>query len=91
MASGKQVTKASLNFIVKACWTLVRHRLAPTVNDNTLSTDREALIVCIMSRYAINILRVIAKEIRDRAMGLSTTISFLNLVYRLYLEAGLKA
>lgn len=56
VTSGWQVTKDSLNFIEKACWIIVHHRLAPMMNDNTLRVDKTALVACIMSRYTINIL-----------------------------------
>ncbi|MCD9643003.1 hypothetical protein HAX54_030101 [Datura stramonium] len=86
VTGGKQVTKNSLNFIAKARWTLVRHRLAPTINDNTSSADREALVACLMYLYPINIPRIIADEIRDQAVGVSTTIPFPSIVFRLCME-----
>ncbi|MCD9642261.1 hypothetical protein HAX54_028952 [Datura stramonium] len=45
----KPIYKASLNFMAISWWSIVRHCLVPTVNDNALSADKEALVACIMS------------------------------------------
>ncbi|MCE3215946.1 hypothetical protein HAX54_004149, partial [Datura stramonium] len=37
VTSGKPIYKASFNFLAKSWWSIVRHRLAPTVNENVLS------------------------------------------------------
>ncbi|MCD7452536.1 hypothetical protein HAX54_017365 [Datura stramonium] len=59
----KPIYKESLNFLAKSLWSIVRHHLAPTVNDNALSADRAALVECIMFEYLLNIPRIIATEI----------------------------
>ncbi|MCD9645675.1 hypothetical protein HAX54_034741, partial [Datura stramonium] len=53
--------------------------LAPMVHHNTLSANIEDFLACLMSRYLINIPKIIEDEIRDRAVGVSTTIPFLSL------------
>ncbi|MCE3050541.1 hypothetical protein HAX54_047482, partial [Datura stramonium] len=45
----KLIYKASLNFLAKSWWSIVQHLLPPIVNDNVLSTERVALVACIMS------------------------------------------
>ncbi|MCD9646387.1 hypothetical protein HAX54_036170, partial [Datura stramonium] len=40
----KPIYKASLNFLAKSWWSIVRHRFASKVNDNALSADRATLV-----------------------------------------------
>ncbi|MCD7449206.1 hypothetical protein HAX54_050644 [Datura stramonium] len=40
----KPIYKASLNFLAKSWWSIVRHRLASTVNDKVLRVDKAALV-----------------------------------------------
>ncbi|MCD7469276.1 hypothetical protein HAX54_008202 [Datura stramonium] len=67
----------------KSWWSIVRHRLAPTVNDNVFITERAALVACIMSEYPMNIPRIIATEIREREVKEHTTLPFSSLIYQL--------
>ncbi|MCE0481296.1 hypothetical protein HAX54_038947, partial [Datura stramonium] len=39
VTSRNPIYKASLNFLARSWWSIVRHRLAPTVNDNVLSAN----------------------------------------------------
>ncbi|MCD7469969.1 hypothetical protein HAX54_009464 [Datura stramonium] len=41
VTSRKSIYKDSMNFLAKSWWSIVRHRFAPTVNDNVLSADRQ--------------------------------------------------
>ncbi|MCE0481051.1 hypothetical protein HAX54_038448, partial [Datura stramonium] len=61
----KSIYKVSLNFLAKSWWSIVRHRLAPTMDDNVLSAHRVALVACIMSEYLLNIPRIIATKIQE--------------------------
>ncbi|MCE3050783.1 hypothetical protein HAX54_048142, partial [Datura stramonium] len=85
----KPIYKASLNFLAKSWWSIVRHRPTPIVNDNMLSADRAALVACIMSEYLLNIPYIIATEIRERVVKENTTLPFPSLIYQLCMESGL--
>lgn len=61
----KLITKASLTFAAKFLWAIVCDHLRPTINDNTLHPSQASLVACIMSRYALNVGRLLATEIRD--------------------------
>lgn len=50
-------TKASLSFVTKAWWTLVRHRLRSAIGDNTPCHDRDALVPGIIEGYDIDVPR----------------------------------
>ncbi|MCE3215351.1 hypothetical protein HAX54_002068 [Datura stramonium] len=84
----KLIHKASLNFLAKSWWSIVHHQLMPTVNDNILSTDKEALEACTMSEHLLNIPRIISTEIRELAVKDYTTFLFSILVYQLCMESG---
>ncbi|MCE0482069.1 hypothetical protein HAX54_040448, partial [Datura stramonium] len=71
----------------KSWWSIVRYRLAATVNDNVLSTDKAALVACIMSEYLLNIPWTIAIEIRERAVKENTTLLFPSLIYQVCMES----
>ncbi|MCD9645686.1 hypothetical protein HAX54_034812, partial [Datura stramonium] len=75
----KPIYKASLNFLAKSWWSIVQHRVAPTVNYNVLSVDKAALVTCIMSEYLLNIPRIIATEIQEWEVKDHTTLPFLSL------------
>ncbi|MCD9641266.1 hypothetical protein HAX54_027357, partial [Datura stramonium] len=65
--------------------------LAPTMNDNVLSPDKESSEACIMSEYLLNIPRIIATEMRERVVKDHTTLPFPRLVYQLCMESGVPA
>lgn len=64
-----------INFIVKAWWTLVQHCLSTTKHDNMLSLDRVDLFMGIMEGYDIDVDKIIAREICDRAVRAYTTLA----------------
>lgn len=64
-------------------WSLER-----TVNDNTLHPAHESLVVCIMSRYALNLGQLIETKIGDRALNEKAGLPFLCLIQRLHEHAG---
>lgn len=49
--SSQLITRVSVNFVAKAWWILVRHRLYPTYEDNIISPNRAALVNGIMASY----------------------------------------
>ncbi|KAH0725171.1 hypothetical protein KY284_001036 [Solanum tuberosum] len=63
------ITKASLSFPAKVWWAVVRDQLRPTANDNTLSSLLASLVACLMVDYSINVGRIIATKMRDRALN----------------------
>ncbi|KAF3677330.1 hypothetical protein FXO37_04880 [Capsicum annuum] len=49
VGSSPSITKGGLNFKTKAWWTMVRHRLSPTLGDNVLSPDKAYLVASSMA------------------------------------------
>lgn len=56
------ITKASLNFIAKFWWSVVRTRLRPTNNDNILQPSYASLVACLMAKFGINVGWIIATD-----------------------------
>ncbi|KAH0707695.1 hypothetical protein KY289_012771 [Solanum tuberosum] len=63
------ITKASLTFLAKVWWSIVRAQLRPTTNDNTLSPSLASLVACLMVGYLVNAGRIISTEMRDGALN----------------------
>ncbi|KAH0709099.1 hypothetical protein KY284_010526 [Solanum tuberosum] len=63
------ITKASLSFPAKVWWAVVRAQLRSTGNYNTLSPSLASLVASLMVGYPVNAGRIIAIEMRDRALN----------------------
>ncbi|KAH0781459.1 hypothetical protein KY290_001057 [Solanum tuberosum] len=63
------ITKASLTFLEKVKWEVVRAQLQPIGNDQTLSPSQVSLVACIISVYAFNVRYIIATEMRDFSLN----------------------
>ncbi|KAK4726890.1 hypothetical protein R3W88_031807 [Solanum pinnatisectum] len=77
------ITKASLSFLAKVWWAVVQAQLRPTANDNTLSPFLASLVACLMVSYLINAGRIIAIEMRDRALNERAAFPFPCLIEKL--------
>uniref|UniRef100_M1D8X1 Putative plant transposon protein domain-containing protein n=1 Tax=Solanum tuberosum TaxID=4113 RepID=M1D8X1_SOLTU len=63
------ITKASLTFLAKIWWSIVRAQLRPTTNSNTLSPSLASLVAYLMAGYLVNMGQIISTEMRDRALN----------------------
>uniref|UniRef100_M1DR88 Putative plant transposon protein domain-containing protein n=1 Tax=Solanum tuberosum TaxID=4113 RepID=M1DR88_SOLTU len=77
------ITKASLSFPAKVWWTVDRVKLRSTTNENTLSPSLASLVACLMAGYPVNMGRIIATELRDRALNERARFSFPYLIGKL--------
>uniref|UniRef100_M1DQL5 Putative plant transposon protein domain-containing protein n=1 Tax=Solanum tuberosum TaxID=4113 RepID=M1DQL5_SOLTU len=77
------ITKASLSFPAKVWWAVVQAQLRPTANDNTLSPSLASLVACLMVGYPVNARRIIAIEMRDRALNERAALPFPCLIGKL--------
>lgn len=83
-----QITKGILSFPVKACWTLVHHKLSPIKRDNMLSPDRATLVKGIMDGYEIDITKIIPRYFHDREVSTDTTLAFPYLLTQICPKEG---
>lgn len=81
------ITKATLTFAAKFWWAVVCARFRPTGNDNIPLPTQENLVACIMARYGMNEGRLIATEMRDRALSDKAALPFPCLIKQLCLAA----
>lgn len=86
VSSSSQIMKGRLNFATKSWLTLVRHRLGPTIGDNTFSPNKATLIVGILEENDIDIAKIITCEIQDRVMSTGTSLAFLCLMTKICLD-----
>lgn len=70
--------QAYSEFISKAWWSVVRHHIVPTTNDNTLGATNLYLVVSFMANIGMNIPWIIVEKIQDR--GYSSIPYYLFLV-----------
>lgn len=61
-----QITKGTLGFLSKACWTLMWHRLRHIMGFNILSLERVVLADGIMVGYEIDVAKILEMDICDR-------------------------
>uniref|UniRef100_M1DN98 Putative plant transposon protein domain-containing protein n=1 Tax=Solanum tuberosum TaxID=4113 RepID=M1DN98_SOLTU len=83
------ITKALLFFPTKVLWVVVHAQLRPTVNDNTLSSSLAFLIACLLVGYPINLGRIRAIELRDRALNERAELPFPCLIGKLCRQANI--
>ncbi|KAK4707234.1 hypothetical protein R3W88_033206 [Solanum pinnatisectum] len=81
------IPKASLSFPAKVWWAVVRAQLRPTGNDNTLSPSLALLVACLMAGYPVNVVRIIATEMRERALNERVGFPFPRLIGKLCRQA----
>uniref|UniRef100_M1DMM8 Integrase core domain containing protein n=1 Tax=Solanum tuberosum TaxID=4113 RepID=M1DMM8_SOLTU len=72
-ASRLGIRKATLNFVAKFFWLLVRNRVSPTKADNQLTWDRAVMVAALVAGVEIDFTRMLLAEIHERAFKTSTT------------------
>uniref|UniRef100_M1E0A1 Putative plant transposon protein domain-containing protein n=1 Tax=Solanum tuberosum TaxID=4113 RepID=M1E0A1_SOLTU len=73
----------------KVWWDVVHAQLRPIGNDNTLSPSLASLVACFMAGYPINVKRIIAIEMRDRALNERAELPFPCLIGKLCRQANI--
>lgn len=74
------IKMASLTFVAKFFWLLVRHRLSPTLADNIVTWDRMILLANLVEELEIDFAHVLILVINERAFKTSTTYPFACLI-----------
>uniref|UniRef100_M1DG99 Integrase core domain containing protein n=1 Tax=Solanum tuberosum TaxID=4113 RepID=M1DG99_SOLTU len=73
--------RATLNFVAKFFWLLVRNRVSPTKADNQVTWDRAVMVAAMVAGVEINFARMLLAEIQERAFKTSTTYPFPCLIF----------
>ncbi|KAG5615758.1 hypothetical protein H5410_015582 [Solanum commersonii] len=76
------IRKATLSFMAKFFWLLVRNRVSPTKADNQVTWDRAVMVVALVAGVDIDFARMLLAEIHERAFRTSTTYPFPCLIFR---------
>jgi len=82
------IRKATLNFVAKFFWLLVRNRVSPTKADNQLTWDRAVMVATLVAGVEIDFARMLLAEIHERAFKTSTTYPFPCLIFQLCRDSG---
>ncbi|KAG5594814.1 hypothetical protein H5410_036046 [Solanum commersonii] len=82
------IRKATLTFVAKFFWLLVRNRVSPTKADNQVTWDRAVMVAALVARVEIDFARMLLAEIHERAFRTSTTYSFPCLIFHLSRDSG---
>uniref|UniRef100_M1DZ10 Integrase core domain containing protein n=1 Tax=Solanum tuberosum TaxID=4113 RepID=M1DZ10_SOLTU len=82
------IRKATLNFVAKFFWLLVRNRLSPTKANNQVTWDRAVMVVALVAGVEIDFARMLLAEIHERAFRISTTYPFPCLIFHLCRDSG---
>ncbi|KAG5611704.1 hypothetical protein H5410_022985 [Solanum commersonii] len=70
------ILKATLNFVAKFFWLLVRNRVSPTKADNQLIWERVIMVPTLVAGVEIDFACMLLVEIHERAFKTSTTYPF---------------
>lgn len=81
------IVKASLSFLTKFWWAIVRSDIQPILVDNTLTSERVVLVANILAIYDIYWARLIMKQIYESPLKRAISILFPVLVYKLCLHS----
>uniref|UniRef100_M1D8C3 Integrase core domain containing protein n=1 Tax=Solanum tuberosum TaxID=4113 RepID=M1D8C3_SOLTU len=82
------IRKATLNFVAKFFWLLVRNRVSLTKADNQLTWDRVVMVAALVVGVEIDFTRMLQAEIHERAFKTSTTYPFPCLIFQLCRDSG---
>uniref|UniRef100_M1DX37 Integrase core domain containing protein n=1 Tax=Solanum tuberosum TaxID=4113 RepID=M1DX37_SOLTU len=82
------IRKATLIFVAKFFWLLVRNRVAPTKADNQLTWDRAVIVAALVTGVEIDFACMLLAEISERAFKTSTTYPFPCLIFQLFRDSG---
>uniref|UniRef100_M1DF00 Integrase core domain containing protein n=1 Tax=Solanum tuberosum TaxID=4113 RepID=M1DF00_SOLTU len=80
--------KATLNFVAKFFWLLVRNKVSPTKADNQLTWDRAVMVAVLIAGIKIDFSLMLLAEIHERAFRTSTTDPFPCLIFHLCRDSG---
>uniref|UniRef100_M1DEN3 Integrase core domain containing protein n=1 Tax=Solanum tuberosum TaxID=4113 RepID=M1DEN3_SOLTU len=80
--------KATLNFVAKFFWLLVRNRVSPTKDDNQVTWDRVVMVAALVAGVEIDFARMLLAEIHEMAFKTSTTYPFPCLIFHLCRDSG---
>uniref|UniRef100_M1DKZ6 Integrase core domain containing protein n=1 Tax=Solanum tuberosum TaxID=4113 RepID=M1DKZ6_SOLTU len=83
------IRKATLNFVAKFFWLLVRNRVSPTKADNQLTWDRAVMVAALVAGVEIDFARILLAEIHERVFKTSTTYPCPCLISQLCRDSGL--
>ncbi|KAG5596525.1 hypothetical protein H5410_037757, partial [Solanum commersonii] len=75
------IRKATLTFMAKFFWLLVRNRVSPTKADNQVTWDRAVMVAALVAGVEIDFARIFARY--TRGIQTSTTYPFPCLIFRL--------
>ncbi|KAG5575423.1 hypothetical protein H5410_055557, partial [Solanum commersonii] len=62
------IRKATLTFVAKFFWLLVRNRVSPTKADNQVTWDRAVMVAALVARVEIDFARMLLAEIHEREL-----------------------
>ncbi|KAG5579575.1 hypothetical protein H5410_050202 [Solanum commersonii] len=82
------IRKATLTFVAKFFWLLVRNRVSPTKVDNQVTWDRAVMVAALVAGVEIDFARMLLAEIHERAFRTSTTYPFPCLIFQLCRDSG---
>ncbi|KAG5576597.1 hypothetical protein H5410_056731 [Solanum commersonii] len=82
------IQNATLNFVAKFFWLLVRNKVSPTKADNQLTWDRAMMVAALVARVYIDFACMLLAEIHERAFKTSTTYHFPCLIFQLCRDSG---
>ncbi|KAG5580221.1 hypothetical protein H5410_050848 [Solanum commersonii] len=82
------IRKATLTFVAKFFWLLVRNRVSPTKADNQVMWDRAVIVAALVAGVEIDFARMLLAEIHERAFRTSTTYPFPCLIFQLCRDSG---
>uniref|UniRef100_M1DUI3 Integrase core domain containing protein n=1 Tax=Solanum tuberosum TaxID=4113 RepID=M1DUI3_SOLTU len=82
------IRNATLTFVAKFLWLLVRNRVSLTKADNYVTWDRAFMVAALVAGVEINFARMLLAEIHERAFRTSTTYPFPCLIFHLCRDSG---
>ncbi|KAG5607112.1 hypothetical protein H5410_028604 [Solanum commersonii] len=82
------IRKATLTFVAKFFWLLVRNRVSPTKADNQVTWDRAVMVAALVAGVKIDFAHMLLAEIHERAFRNSTTYPFSCLIFQLCRDSG---
>uniref|UniRef100_M1DJ00 Integrase core domain containing protein n=1 Tax=Solanum tuberosum TaxID=4113 RepID=M1DJ00_SOLTU len=82
------IRKATITFVAKFFWLLVRSRVSPTKADNYVTWDRAVMVAALVAGVEIDFARMLLEEIHERAFRTSNTYPFPCLIFHLCRDSG---
>uniref|UniRef100_M1DXE6 Integrase core domain containing protein n=1 Tax=Solanum tuberosum TaxID=4113 RepID=M1DXE6_SOLTU len=82
------IKKATLTFVAKFFWLLVRNRVFPTQADNVLTWDRSVMVATLVVGLEVDFAHMLIAEIHEKAFKSTTTLPFPCLIFQLCRDVG---